>query len=177
MTDIGLNDYAIANHINQVEIHDYQPEFKKDFKDLNHEWLTQYFAIEEEDKRLLDNPEEEILAKGGKIIFASKSGEIVGTAALIHLQERICELTKMAVKPTFQGKQIGRLLLNSLIDCAKEKNYKKMILLTSPRLGKAVNLYKSAGFLESEKQSSLRHNYKRCSIQMELKLVVEPNKI
>jgi N-acetylglutamate synthase-like GNAT family acetyltransferase len=172
-----LNDHSFAKQLDQLELLCFQPEFRKDFNELNNEWLTNYFTVEAEDKRLLENPEEEILAKGGNIIFAFLSGKIVGTAALIHIDEGNCELTKMAVKPAFQGKQIGRLLLNSLIDYAKKKNYSRMILLTSTKLGKAISLYKSAGFLETEKQSSSGHNYKRCSIQMELKLVVEPNKI
>jgi ribosomal protein S18 acetylase RimI-like enzyme len=76
----------------------------------------------------------------------------------------------MAVKPAFQGNHIGRHLLNTLIDYAIKNNYSSMILLTSPKLGKAINLYKSAGFLDSDNQSSLKHNYKRCSVQMELNI-------
>jgi hypothetical protein len=45
-----------------------------------------------------------------------------------------------------------------------------MTFLTSPKLGKAINLYKTSGFLEVENPSSCKHNYKRCSIQMELKI-------
>lgn len=152
------------------EILDYKPELKKEFRELNYEWLSTYFTVEEEDERLLNNPEEEILSKDGKIIFASFSGSIAGTAALINLGNGKCELTKMAVRPAFQGKHIGRLLLNTLIDYAVKNNYSTMILLTSPKLGKAINLYKSAGFLDSDNQSSLKHNYKRWALQMELNI-------
>ena len=159
-----------SEFISQVEIVDFKPELIKDFKDLNTEWLSKYFIIEDEDDLLLNNPESEILAKGGKIIFACVGGTIAGTAALINLGKGKCELSKMAVKPAFQGKQIGRLLLNTLIDHALKNNYSTMALVTSPILGKAINLYKSAGFIESENQSTMMHSYKRSSIQMELKI-------
>jgi GNAT superfamily N-acetyltransferase len=107
-------------HLNQVKILDFSPELKNYFKELNYEWLGKYFTIEE-DERILNNPEQEILDKGGKIIFVSAAGTIAGTAALIHWGDGVCELTKMAVKPAWQGKLLGRLLLDTLIGYAEKK--------------------------------------------------------
>jgi DNA-binding MarR family transcriptional regulator/N-acetylglutamate synthase-like GNAT family acetyltransferase len=153
-----------------VEVIDYQPELSEHFKSLNETWLNAYFSVEQEDYRLLENPQKEIVDKGGNIIFARIGNKVVGTAALLHTNENTCELTKMAVAPAYQGKKAGRCLLDALIASAKKKKYKKMVLLTSEKLEKAVSLYRSAGFVESDSRSMLKHNYRRCSVQMELKL-------
>jgi len=165
----------IASHLDtppaeKIEIINYSPDYRNDFRWLNAAWLNAFFRIEAEDNRLLNNPETEILRKGGVIIFARQGKSIIGTGALLHIDQNICELTKMAVKPEFQGKQVGRKILRSLIGEARRKNYAKMILLTSEKLNKALSLYRSEGFTYSNEASVQKHNYERCTIQMELNL-------
>ncbi len=43
-----------------VEIVDYQPQYKQVFKNLNEEWITAYFKMEDSDYKALDHPEEYI---------------------------------------------------------------------------------------------------------------------
>ena len=56
--------------LDSVEILRYSPRYKNDFMQLNYEWLNKYFRVEEEDKKILSNPEEVIINKGGEIFFA-----------------------------------------------------------------------------------------------------------
>jgi hypothetical protein len=60
---------------NEVKIVAYKPQYKEAFKALNEEWIKAFFIMEASDYKLLDNPEEYILNKGGHIIFALLNGE------------------------------------------------------------------------------------------------------
>lgn len=159
-----------AEILDRVVIVTYKPVYKHNFIDLNLAWLEKYFEIESHDEKLLFEPDQEIIGKGGNILLAKYGDEVIGTAALLKVTPEICELTKMTVAERFQGHGIGRKLLSEMIAIAKEKDYLKMILLTSPRLENALKLYRSFGFVESNEKSLLKNNIQRCSIQLEMKL-------
>ena len=79
----------------------FKPAFAPVFRDLNLDWLTTYFYVEETDKHLLENCEETIIKKGGFIFFAEWKGALVGCYSLIRKHASIYELWKMAVVPNF----------------------------------------------------------------------------
>ena len=72
-----------TREIQQVQIIDCTPAYYQAFHDLNEQWITQYFKMEESDHHSLDHPEEYILHKGGHIFIALYKGTPVGTCALI----------------------------------------------------------------------------------------------
>ena len=151
-----------------IEIIDYSPEYKDKFRELNYEWLEKYFSVEEEDKKLLLYPEEEILSKGGTILFAKIDGEIAGTVALINHGEKGYELAKMGVTENQQSRQIGKKLAKALIEKAKKMKLEKIFLETNKKLEKAMNLYKQLGFELVEFNDVSK--YQRSTIKMELKI-------
>jgi DNA-binding MarR family transcriptional regulator/predicted GNAT family N-acyltransferase len=154
--------------IKQVEILSYNNKLKSFFKDLNYEWLEKYFEIEEIDKKILNDPENEIIRKGGEIFFARIDGEIIGTCAALKTDKNTYELAKMAVTKKSQGKQAGRKLALAVIGFAWSKKAKYVTLLTSNKLVEAVNLYKSLGFQIINENE---HNeYKRKVFRMRLDL-------
>ena len=57
----------VADNIDIVE---YNSKYRLKYKYLNYEWLTKYFEVEPNDEKMLSNPEEEVLNKGGHIFFA-----------------------------------------------------------------------------------------------------------
>lgn len=138
-----------------VEILEYRPEFRHHFKTLNHEWLKKYFSVEELDERILENPKDEILQKGGLIFFARLDSEIVGTAALLKLDDTTFEITKMAVTAKAQGRQVGKKLSHAIIDRAKSIGAATLFLHTDKKLAAAVALYRKLGFTTT-KSDSLR---------------------
>ena len=149
-----------------IEIIDFEPKYRDDFKNLNVEWLDKYFEVEPYDKEVLSNPEKYILEKGGKIFFAKLEDKIIGTVALMPKNSSF-ELTKMAVTDKIQSKGIGSLLMQKCIDEAKNLGLKEIFLFSNTKLDKAINLYKKVGFLEEHFDSS---DYKRANIYMTLKL-------
>ncbi|MBZ4033965.1 helix-turn-helix domain-containing GNAT family N-acetyltransferase [Flavobacterium sp. 17A] len=152
-----------------VKIVAYTAEYQDAFKALNVEWISTYFEMEEADYKALDNPEDYILKKGGKILVALYENEPVGVCALIKMNnpEYDFEMAKMAVSPKAQGKNIGWLLGKEIVRTAKELGAKKIYLESNTILKPAINLYYKLGF---EKVFGLETPYKRCNIQMELVL-------
>jgi DNA-binding MarR family transcriptional regulator/N-acetylglutamate synthase-like GNAT family acetyltransferase len=156
-----------------VEIVDFAPEHREAFRKLNEEWLKKYFTVEEDDDRLLRHPEEEIIAPGGAIFFARLEGKIVGTAALLKRDNETYEIAKMAVTPSAQGKQAGRLLAEAAITRAREKGAKKLILMTDNRLRAAVGLYRKLGFRAAPNEVAASGKYARAKFGFAMKLDLE----
>jgi DNA-binding MarR family transcriptional regulator/N-acetylglutamate synthase-like GNAT family acetyltransferase len=152
-----------------VQIVEYIPKYQSAFKSLNEEWISTYFEMEEADYKALDNPEEYILNKGGKIFVALYNNEPVGVCALIKSNNANYdfEMAKMAVSPKAQGKKIGWLLGQEIINTAKELGAAKIFLESNTILKPAISLYQKLGF---QKITGLATPYKRCNIQMELDL-------
>lgn len=152
-----------------VQIVEYKPQYQSVFKSLNEEWISTYFEMEETDHKALDNPEEYILKNGGKIFVALYNGEPLGVCALIKMDDSDYdfEMAKMAVSPKAQGKNMGWLLGQAVINAAKELGASKIYLESNTILKPAINLYYKLGF---QKISRRPTPYKRANIQMELLL-------
>lgn len=151
-----------------VKIVDYQPQHKHAFKALNEEWISAYFKMEEADYKALDNPEK-ILDNGGSILVALYNNEVVGVCALMKMNDPDYdfEMAKMAVSPKAQGKNIGWLLGNAVIEKMRSLGGKKLYLESNTILKPAINLYHKLGF----KKAPVRITpYERSNIQMELVL-------
>ncbi len=84
----------------------------------------------------------------GRLFLAERSGAIAGCIALRKLDEHICEMKRLYVKPRFRGNNLGKVLVEKLINEARKIGYQKMRLDTVPSMQTAQKLYKSMGFYE-----------------------------
>ena len=155
------------NYANSITIVDYEPKYKQAFVDLNVEWISHYFKMEESDYKALTNPEDYILGKEGHILVALYNDEPVWVCALIPFPDADYdfELAKMAVSPKAQGKNIGYLLGTAVINKAKNAGATKIYLESNTILKPAIGLYRKLGFTEIPLRPT---PYERCDIQMEL---------
>lgn len=162
-----------ARESKDVRIVDYTSEYKTAFKTLNEEWISEYFELEDTDRKALDNPEGNILQKGGKILVALYHDQPVGVCALIKSSnpDYDFEMAKMAVSPKAQGKSIGWLLGRAITASAKEMGAKKIYLEGNTLLKASINLYHKLGF---QKITGIPSPYKRVNIQMELDITNLP---
>ena len=151
-----------------VTIDVFKEEYKLDFETLNLQWIKKYFKVEEEDTKILKNPESYVIDGGGQIFFAVIDGNAIGTAAMVLTKERIFELSKMAVDSSYQGLGIGRMLINVCIDFAKSKSADEIFLITNNKLLPALELYNSSGFELDEDYDDNR--YERGNTKMKLLL-------
>lgn len=152
-----------------VRIVDYEPRYRTVFRDLNVEWISTWFKMEEADYKALDHPDEYIIARGGQILVALYQGEPVGVCALIRMDdpEYDFELAKMAVAPTAKGKSIGWMLGCAAADTARSLGASKLYLESNTVLKPAIKLYEKLGFKKVVGRAS---PYSRANIQMELDL-------
>lgn len=150
-----------------VTVVDFEPKHAAAFKALNEAWITQYFSLEESDRKMLDAPQSYILDRGGAILMAEIDTKAVGTVALIPAENQRFELAKMAVDPAYQGQSIGYLLGVRAIEKARSLHAKSIYLETNSRLTPAISLYKKLGFKDMTSRPSA---YARCNVQMELPL-------
>lgn len=142
----------------------FDPMYRDDFARLNYAWIEKYFVVEPVDRRVLDNPEREIVNDGGQIFFAIANDRVVGTVALKREDATTFELTKMGVDERERGRGLGKLLLSAAIDGARESGAKRLVLSSHTSLTAAIALYRAAGFVERRNASSC---YSRCNIYME----------
>ncbi|MBC3538242.1 GNAT family N-acetyltransferase [Rufibacter sediminis] len=150
-----------------VTIINYTPAHAARFRELNQAWIEHYFEMEELDFKSLGDPDGYIIAKGGHIFMAEYQGEIVGTCALIRVDDHTYELAKMAVDDQAQGLKIGKRLGEAAIQKARELGASTLMLLSNRKLETALHLYHKLGFVEVPDELK---EYKRADIKMELAL-------
>lgn len=85
----------------------------------------------------------------GLYYVAEINGEVVGGGGLFPtdgLPEDTCELAKMYLLPPARGKGLGRLLIEKIIEEAKNLGYKNIYLESMPELKQALKTYEKFGF-------------------------------
>jgi len=157
MENIG-KDYTII---------DFEDKYQPAFATLNYAWIEKHFTVEQMDRDALDNPREKIYKTGGHILLVQIGEEIVGTCALIKIEDGYFELAKMAVSEKHRGKGIGYALGKATLEKAKELGAKKIYLESNDVLGAALKLYEKLGFEHIEHKET---PYCRCNVQMGLEL-------
>lgn len=150
-----------------VEIRRMRHEDTDEFARLNREWIEQYFRMEPADERMLGDPFASIVDQGGEIFVAESDGMILGVCALVQREDRNFELAKMAVRTEARRRGIGYRLGRRIVDEARQRGGRRILIESNTVLGPAVNLYRKLGFVEI---TDHRSPYKRSNIALELLL-------
>ncbi len=82
----------------------------------------------------------------GELLLAIDDGMAVGCVGLRKKSEYECEIKRLFVRTEYRSKGYGKELLDAVLRCAKEKQYKLITLETLPIMQSAINLYISCGF-------------------------------
>ncbi|AYG95504.1 N-acetyltransferase [Brevundimonas naejangsanensis] len=151
-----------------IRIVEYQPRHAEAWRMLNEAWLAEGgFAVEAKDRKVLDDPEGQILAPGGRIFFVERDGEAVGCCALMAMDDGGFEVAKMTVTPTARGLGLSRRLLEACEAAAREAWAPRLYLESSSTLAPALGLYKSFGFADLPPRET---PYARADVFMEKRL-------
>jgi putative acetyltransferase len=116
-----------------------------DFIRLNEEWISQYFQIEETDRKLAAHPYQ-IVENGGYIFCLVSESEVLGVCALFNDGNGIYELARMAVSPAHHGKGYSNLLIEHCFLKLKAIQAGGVYLVSNTKLVAAISLYKKHGF-------------------------------
>ena len=138
------------------------------FRALNEAWIVQYFAMEAKDYEVLDDPENNILNKGGHIFMGVEGGAAVACCALIPKEPACYELGKMAVAESRRGQGIGWKLVEYAIEQARALGAKRLYLESNAKLPNAVHIYEKAGFRHLPPERVVPSEYARSGVFMEM---------
>jgi putative acetyltransferase len=104
----------------------------------------------------------------GRLYIAREGRDLAGCVALRPFDAERAELKRLYVRERFRGKGSGQALLERVINDAHDIGYSGIVLDTIyPRMAKAVELYRSHGFIET---SPYYHNPHDGVVFMELRL-------
>ena len=103
------------------------------------------------------NVEDELAALPGKyarpcgvVLIAREGDAVAGGVAYRMFEPGVCEMKRLYVRPAFRGRGLARDLANELIDDARTRGYRTMLLDTLASMQTARALYRDLGFAPVE---------------------------
>ncbi|MCW4630829.1 MULTISPECIES: GNAT family N-acetyltransferase [Marinomonas] len=82
----------------------------------------------------------------GMVLLIWKDNEVVGCGAFRRVDEKVCEMKRVYVRPSERGHQLGERLVTRLMECAKQHGYQRMCLDVLADFDTARRLYVRLGF-------------------------------
>ncbi|PYV47314.1 MAG: GNAT family N-acetyltransferase [Acidobacteria bacterium] len=153
-------------HATQVESREQAAEVRELFLEYARS-LTFDLCFQSFDKELAGLPGD-YAPPGGRLLLAIFDGQTAGCVALHKIENDVCEMKRLYVRPQFRGKGLGKALAERIIHEAREIGYKKLRLDTvEPVMRAAVAMYRQLGFQEIE---PYRANPIEGALYMELQL-------
>lgn len=116
--------------------------------------------------RDLGDIQAEYVDTGGTFRIVEVDGVIAGSYGLYPVSGRVCELRKMYLLPSHQGRGIGQKMMQDLLSWARKSGFAEIVLETNSVLERARKLYVRYGFVPYEPE----HLSDRCNMAMRLRL-------
>lgn len=132
-----------------MEIIEYQKEYKKEFIQFNTDWIVGNFgSLEEEDVYTFHHIEES-LAHGAMIYFALENGKVLATCMAKPEDENgKWELCKLGSNQSLPHKGAGSAVFEAAMNWAIHHGAKKLFILSNSKLKAALHIYDKYGFHE-----------------------------
>lgn len=104
----------------------------------------------------------------GECLLASHDGAPVGILMLKDLGQGVCEMNRMFVRQSGRGLGVGRGLIETLMQRARQMGFDTMVLSALPRHHEALALYRSIGFVDDEQATKAGDTSNAVPLKLEL---------
>ena len=132
-----------------LAIRPFTPADQKAARDLVLDGLGEHFGwIDTSRNPDLDDIAAHYLARGHLFVVAQVREMLVGTGALIAVDEQTGRLVRMSVHRGWRRRGLGRVLVAHLLDAARECGYRRVVVETNKDWWDAIGLYRRCGFHE-----------------------------
>lgn len=84
----------------------------------------------------------------GALLLAQDGDQVIGCVAVRRLNDRVCEMKRLYVRPGHRGSGAGVKLVQSVIEAGRQLGYEELWLDTLATMTRAHALYASLGFRE-----------------------------
>jgi DNA-binding MarR family transcriptional regulator/predicted GNAT family N-acyltransferase len=142
----------------EISIDKYNTKDKDSFRELNMEWINEYFgSCEDFDISFFERPEDFTFNKGGFILLAKQNDKVIGSIALIPESKTSLEIAKLTTHKDFRRRGIAQKLLDSAIIFTQANSYKQITAHSNTCLKEAQKFYEKNKF-ESKPYQDDRYN-------------------
>ena len=86
----------------------------------------------------------------GRLLLGIDGERVLGCVALRRVDERICEMKRLYVRPAARGMALGRRLAEAIVSEARSAGYAEIRLDVLAEFEAARGIYSAMGFVEAE---------------------------
>jgi putative acetyltransferase len=86
----------------------------------------------------------------GMLVLARVDGALAGCVAAHRWDGGACEMKRLYVRDAFRGTGCGGALVRHVLDWARSRGYRRIVLDTLPTMADAQRMYERLGFRETE---------------------------
>ena len=84
----------------------------------------------------------------GSFLLAEVDGAPAGCVGIALVDDEICEMNRLWIRPAFRGLGLGRELIKACIIEARGLGFSNLVLEVLPSREKAISLYRQLGFVD-----------------------------
>jgi GNAT superfamily N-acetyltransferase len=103
-----------------------------------------------------------------KVWLAKKDGVVVGSVFIYELPEEVAQLRLLFADRSVRGSGLGRWLTEDSVRYCHEAGFKKVLLWTVDGLERAIAIYRSLGFEQTEEKTQLVWGRKSRELRFDL---------
>ncbi len=100
----------------------------------------------------------------GIFLVVTVDGRLAGGVGCTPLDERICEMNRLWVRPPYRKAGIGSVLVDALLGESRRLGFRRMVLEVVPWRTRAIALYRSFGFADTDRV----HEYPIVAVPFEM---------